>query len=68
MTIEHIIATRLREMKSDFERGKKFGVELENQLASLREQMLRLNGAIQILTEISEGEAASSEQKIASLG
>ena len=54
---------RLKELKAEFESGQKVLLELEKQQASVRETLLRISGAIQVLEE----ELASSEQPTAPL-
>jgi predicted nuclease with TOPRIM domain len=43
---------RLRELKTEFEAGQKMLAELEAKQANLRETLLRISGAIQVLDEI----------------
>jgi predicted nuclease with TOPRIM domain len=42
---------RLTQLKADFESGQKVMAELENKQANLRDTLLRISGAIQILEE-----------------
>lgn len=42
---------RLTELKSEFEAGQKMMAELENKQSNLRDTLLRISGAIQILEE-----------------
>jgi predicted nuclease with TOPRIM domain len=42
---------RLNELKAEFEKGQKTLTELEAQQANLRETLLRISGAIQVLEE-----------------
>ncbi len=42
---------RLESLKADFERGKARLAQLEEEETQLRETMLRVSGAIQVLTE-----------------
>ena len=42
---------RLKELKKEFESGQKMLAELETRQASLRESLLRISGAIQVLEE-----------------
>jgi predicted nuclease with TOPRIM domain len=42
---------RLRELKTEYETGQKMLAELEAKQASLRETLLRISGAIQVLEE-----------------
>ncbi|MGB7444090.1 MAG: hypothetical protein WA919_23745 [Coleofasciculaceae cyanobacterium] len=42
---------RLTELKAEFESGKKLMAELEAKQANLRDTLLRISGAIQIIEE-----------------
>lgn len=42
---------RLEQLKAEFEAGQKMLTELEGQQANVRETMLRISGAIQVLEE-----------------
>lgn len=42
---------RLQELKTEFESGQKMLAELEAKQANLRESLLRISGAIQVLEE-----------------
>jgi predicted nuclease with TOPRIM domain len=42
---------RLAELKAEFESGQKVMVELETKQSNLRDTLLRISGAIQILEE-----------------
>jgi predicted nuclease with TOPRIM domain len=42
---------RLTELKTEFESGQKVMVDLETKQANLRDTLLRISGAIQILEE-----------------
>jgi predicted nucleic acid-binding Zn-ribbon protein len=42
---------RLQQLKREFESGQKALVELERQQADLRETLLRISGAVQVLEE-----------------
>lgn len=45
------LVQRLQELKTEFETGQKRLVELDAQRAGLRETLLRISGAIQVLEE-----------------
>lgn len=45
------LETRLTELKAEFEKGQKRLQELETEAATLRNTMLRISGAIQVLEE-----------------
>lgn len=46
------VEQRLNELKSEFEAGQKMLAELEAKQANLRETLLRISGAIQVLQEV----------------
>ena len=46
------IQARLEELKKEFESGQSRLRELDNQQALLRETLLRISGAIQVLNEV----------------
>ncbi|MFL9458445.1 hypothetical protein AB0758_46560 [Tolypothrix bouteillei VB521301_2] len=52
------LTQRLQELKTEFEAGQKVLTELEAKQASVRDMLLRLSGAIQVLEE----ELAKAEQ------
>lgn len=52
------ITKRLNELKTEFEAGQKMLAELETKQASLRETLLRISGAIQVLEEVLASEQA----------
>lgn len=45
------LQNRLKELKAEFEAGQKKLAELEAQQANLRDTLLRISGAIQVLEE-----------------
>ena len=45
------LTQRLQELKSEFEAGQKMLTELEAKEANLRNSLLRISGAIQVLEE-----------------
>ncbi len=57
---------RLEKLKKEFEAGDKMLAELDNKRAELRQNMLRISGAIQVLEEelkTSEDENTENEKK-----
>jgi predicted nuclease with TOPRIM domain len=56
------LQTRLNELRQEFEAGQSRLHELEMQEAHLRETLLRISGAIQVLEEtLAEGGATENE-------
>ena len=49
--MKHQLEQRLKELKAEFESGQKMLAELEVKQANLRESLLRISGAIQVLEE-----------------
>lgn len=56
------LQSRLDALKAEFENGQRRLAEVENQAATLRQTLLRISGAIQVLEEVLAGE--NSDQKI----
>jgi septal ring factor EnvC (AmiA/AmiB activator) len=56
-TMREQLEQRLKQLKAEFEAGQKMLADLEAKQASVRETLLRISGAIQVLEE----ELASSE-------
>lgn len=54
-------ATRLAQLKSEFQAGQRLLTELESKAASTRETLLRISGAIQVIEE----ELAKAEGPVA---
>ena len=55
------LRTRLAELKAEFEKGQKRLEELETETNHLRQTLLRISGAVQILEEL----LAQAEQQTA---
>ena len=65
---EDQIQERLESLKKEFEAGQKRLGELEAEQAYVRETMLRISGAIQVLQELTQDSKTGSleiEQKVA---
>ncbi len=57
------IETRLAELRQEFETGQRMLAELEEKREKLRESMLRIAGAIQVLEEMAgEGDGDEKEE------
>lgn len=52
---------RLKELKDQFESGQKMMVELEGKQTNLRDTLLRISGAIQVLEELIAAESSIGE-------
>jgi predicted nuclease with TOPRIM domain len=55
------IQTRLEELKKEFETGQNRLRELEAEMAYVRETMLRISGAIQVLEQMLQDSEQSAE-------
>lgn len=49
--MKHQLEQRLQSLKSEFEAGQKILAELEAKQANIRETLLRISGAIQVIEE-----------------
>ena len=61
--MEQQLHTRLAKLKAEFEKGQKRLEELETETKHIRQTLLRISGAIQVLEEIlaqTEGEPAQA--------
>ncbi|NTW77283.1 MAG: hypothetical protein HGB33_05825 [Syntrophaceae bacterium] len=54
---------RLEQLKAEFEAGQKMLTELEAKQANVRETMLRISGAIQVLEEELSSDTTPGAQK-----
>lgn len=52
------LQNRLKELKTEFEAGQKMLADLEARQANVRETLLRMSGAIQVLEELLAQEQA----------
>lgn len=58
-----LVEARLATLKSEFSSGQRQLVEHESQVAALREQLLRISGAIRVLGELlAQTETADTAQ------
>ncbi len=63
--LKHALEQRLSQLKAEYESGEKVMAELEAKQASLRETLLRISGAIQVLEEsLAESLPALVEQAL----
>lgn len=62
MVMKGKIRDRLQSLTTEFESGQKMLVDLKAKQANLRETLLRISGAIQVLEELiaEEGDSAAS--------
>ncbi len=55
--MKELIARRLAELREEFETGQKMIVELDEKRERLKESMLRIAGAVQVLEELESAPA-----------
>ncbi len=55
---------RLEELKAEFEQGQKMLSEIESRRDNLRQSLLRISGAIQVLEELLEKEKSTESVEI----
>jgi prefoldin subunit 5 len=60
--VQEQIEARLDELRQEFVRGQARLQEMEAQQAALRETLLRISGAIQVLEEMQAGGAPGGER------
>ena len=53
---------RIKKLKAEFEAGQKMLAELESKQTNIRETMLRISGAIQVLEEELSNEAPEAQK------
>jgi prefoldin subunit 5 len=56
------VTTRLEELRKELEKGRQRLESLDRERQEVRDTMLRISGAIQVLEELSAQEAASNPQ------
>lgn len=61
--MKELIARRLAELKEEFEAGQKMLAELDEKRERLKESMLRIAGAVQVLEEL-ESTPASAQGRV----
>jgi hypothetical protein len=59
--VQEKIESRLEELRQEFTRGQARFQELDAQQSALRETLLRISGAIQVLEEVLPDRASASE-------
>lgn len=62
------IEQRLQELKAEFEAGQKMLADLEARQAQLRDTMLRISGAIQVLEELARDAAGEQSPEAQTAG
>ena len=62
-----VIEQRLSALKAEFEAGKQMLAELETRQTHLRETMLRISGAIQVLEEMLGPESSPNTRHVDTL-
>ncbi len=62
--MQNQIQARLNQLKSEFEKGQAKLQDLQQQQTHLHETLLRIGGAIQVLTELLEKESSKSESTV----
>lgn len=55
--MQNNIDQRLKELRAEFESGQKMMADLESKQANLRDTLLRISGAIQVLEELIQTES-----------
>jgi uncharacterized coiled-coil protein SlyX len=55
-----VIETRLAALSDEFASGQRLLAEYESKITTVREQLLRINGAMRVLQELLDQEAGSS--------
>lgn len=56
-----LIETRLSALSEEFSSGQKLLTEYDGKIAAVREQLLRINGAMRVLQELLEQDAGGSQ-------
>ena len=61
--MKQLLEQRLKELRDQFESGQKMMAELESKQANLRDTLLRISGAIQVLEELIATESSIGEMQ-----
>lgn len=59
---------RLQQLRNEYETGQKMLADLEAKQLNLRETLLRINGAIQVLEEVLEEDSTPESENHSQLG
>jgi hypothetical protein len=59
--MQHQVQSRLDELRNEMSLGRQRVQDLERQLASVRDAMLRISGAIQVLEELFQTDGGSAD-------
>ncbi len=62
MTVREQAQSRMRELQREYDRGEQQLRELVQQEAALRETLLRISGALQVLRELITAENAENQE------
>jgi hypothetical protein len=60
--MQKLIEQRLKELRAEFESGQKMMADLESKQINLRDAMLRISGAIQVLEELSAAKSSVGKE------
>lgn len=60
--MENQIAERLAQLKAEFEKGQRRLQELETESTNLKQTLLRISGAIQVLEELAPQQSENSQK------
>ena len=60
--MKNLIESRLKELQTEYQKGQEQLVTLEQETATLKSSMLRINGAIQVLEELLQQKEPDIEQ------
>jgi prefoldin subunit 5 len=62
--MKDLLEKRLEELKAEFEQGQRMLSEIESRRENLRQSLLRISGAIQVLEELLEKEKSTEAAEI----